>query len=96
MSVAGGTTLYDGAQSEYGGDPSPTRGKHSGHGNLKVPYETTGISKGSGSNHVSFANDSTDYFASGRPYFVQIGKDGLLPALHKLDKQLKEVSLFCT
>jgi hypothetical protein len=36
-----------------------------------------------------------DYTLEDRPFFVTIGKDGLIGALQKLDKQLVDVSLLC-
>jgi hypothetical protein len=34
---------------------------------------------------------SSDYMLEERPYFVRIGKDGLIGALQRLDKQLQKV-----
>jgi hypothetical protein len=36
---------------------------------------------------------SADYSLEERPFFVPIGKDGILAALQKLDRQLKNVRL---
>jgi hypothetical protein len=37
---------------------------------------------------------TTDYTLEDRPFFVPIGQDGLVAALQKLDRELKEVSDF--
>jgi len=37
-----------------------------------------------------------DYTLEDRPFFVTIGKDGLIGALQKLDKQLVDVRISCT
>ena len=42
--------------------------------------------------------DTADYLETERPFFVKIGKDGLISALQKLDRQLQQVNAlsFCT
>ena len=44
----------------------------------------------------SSANFATavDYMEEERPFFVKIGKDGLIAALQKLDRQLRNVRIF--
>lgn len=50
------------------------------------------------SNHLSTSHPGSkmfvggaDYFDTNRHFFVKIGKDGLIAALNKLDKELQEV-----
>ena len=40
--------------------------------------------------HRMFVSD-TDYLDTNRHFFVKIGKDGLIAALNKLDKELQQV-----
>ena len=42
--------------------------------------------------HITFTQ-TVDYLAEERPFFVKIGKDGLISALQKLDRQLKNVCI---
>ena len=37
--------------------------------------------------------ETADYLKTDRPFFVSIGKDGLIAALQKLDGQLQNVSI---
>lgn len=41
-----------------------------------------------------FFVQTANYFEHDRKFLIHIEKDGLLPALHKLDAQLKEVRTF--
>lgn len=36
---------------------------------------------------------ATDYMDENRPYFVKVGKDGVLPAIQKLDLEMRNVGL---
>ena len=36
---------------------------------------------------------AADYIDQSRPYFVKIGKDGVIPALHKLDVEMRNVGV---
>ena len=91
MSVAGNTTLV-GAHSDIGLHDFEDF-HHGGSKSLKVPVsETTGISASSKRPQAPFATTGTEDIAEGRPFFVKIGKDGVLSALRKLDQLLDTVS----
>ena len=63
---------------------------------LSVDSTTTGVGAAlKGKEHASSEPFITlADIGRDRPYFVKIGKDGVLPALNKLDDHLKAVRLF--
>ena len=93
-SVGDATTVVDGhatSASYYG---------HAGHHNGKPRYvgeDSPTLKKpshrGGAERELSVGNFATavDYMEEERPFFVKIGKDGLIAALQKLDRQLRNV-----
>lgn len=89
LSVAGNTTVVNGGASEQGSldDREPSS---SGTGKKIAFAETTGVSA---QRHLQLDPfmKTTDYLEESRPFFVKIGKDGVLPALKKLNDLLVAV-----
>ena len=87
LSVAGNTTVVNGSGSERGSytdEPSTSSGK-------KIAFaETTGISAQRRTHPDPFMK-TTDYLEEDKPFFVKVGKDGVLPALQKLNDLLVAV-----
>ena len=90
MSIAGNTTVVGGA-SDIGSHDFDDFG--SPNGIKKFPMaETTGVSASASKRpKVPFVSADNLDIAEGRPFFVKIGKDGVLAALKKLDAQLTSV-----
>ncbi len=84
-SVGDATTVVDGH--------AATTSYHA-HGNGKVRHYEEGAPLKKPLRELSAANFATavDYMEEERPFFVKIGKDGLIGALQKLDRQLRNVS----
>lgn len=78
----GGTTVFgdgvaNGATSEYAKVPGKAHIAHN------IPMELAPI---------KFGQSPVDYDAKNKSLFIRIEDDGVLPALHKLNRQLKNVS----
>ena len=84
-SVADGTTVIGGPMSNVG-DMS--------YMNDSFPKKPSTYGKSSSVPGPSSKNlfETADYFDTERPFFIPIGKDGLIVALQKLDVQLRNVS----
>ena len=86
ISVTGNTTVVGGPLSHIGDtdymmngrDSSPSKKANTG----KLTYSSPSSRQFS---------ENPDLLAVDRPYFVVIGKDGLIAALRKLDEQLAKV-----
>lgn len=87
MSIAGNTTVIGGGSDigvdEFAHPSSSSNGK-------KISFaETAGLKTRS----ISFGTTDKDYFSEDHPLVVQIGKDGVVDALRKLnDRLVAEVS----
>lgn len=79
-----GTTIVDGTTSV----PPPS---HYHQTNGKARF-AEGPEKPQGSSSANFAA-AVDYMEEERLFFVKIGKDGLIAALQKLDRQLRAVRM---
>ncbi|TDL27669.1 band 7 domain-containing protein [Rickenella mellea] len=97
FSVAGNTTVVDGQTSDAGAngfmdrlDDFPAAPKDSGRKSAKKPRWSAMPPKDEVPRVQEQFVATTDYFEGGdREFLVTIGKSGLLPALQKLDDQLK-------
>ena len=93
-SVGDATTVVEGhaTTASYYGHPSHHNGKprylSEDGATLKKPSHRGGVDR-----ELSVGNFATavDYMEEDRPFFVKIGKDGLIAALQKLDGQLRNV-----
>lgn len=79
-SVGDATTVVGGPSSVAGGPEFFDHGKHGSSSKKPVPRSA----------QPTFVQ-TVDYLEEERPFFVKIGKDGLIAALQKLDRQLKNV-----
>ena len=75
---------------------SPSRHPHNArpaHGKPRIDEEPEFSKSAKPAREFSTANFATtlDYLEEERPFFVKIGKDGLIAALQKLDTQLRNV-----
>ena len=75
---------------------SPSRHPHNArpaHGKPRIDEEPEFSKSAKPARGFSTANFATtlDYLEEERPFFVKIGKDGLIAALQKLDTQLRNV-----
>ena len=72
-------------------ESSPSRYHHNRNGKARIDEEPDFIKsahpKGLSTNFAA----AVDYMEEERPFFVKIGKDGLIAALQKLDRQLRSV-----
>ena len=66
--------------------------KHGAHDKLRINEEPE-FSKPTKGYSANFAAQ-VNYMEDERPFFVKIGKDGLIAALQKLDRQLRNVRTF--
>jgi hypothetical protein len=89
MSTAGGTTVYDRRSSSREGDNSKRLPDHD-DGFPKKPTQLIAKGKLKATFDGPFITD-VDYMSEKRPFFVKIEKDGVLPALKKLDAELQKV-----
>ena len=83
-SVGDATTVVEGH--------APTSSYHAhGNGKARFHHEESALKKPQ--RELSAANfvAAVDYMEEERPFFVKIGKDGLIAALQKLDRQLRNV-----
>lgn len=80
LSVAGATTVVD----DKDANPAPFKA------DLTNGFDAL---KGKGKKQDPF-NIAIDYMDESRPYFIRIGKDGVLTALQKLDLELRNVMFF--
>lgn len=88
LSVGDATTVVNG--------PASTSGSHkhrysdTDHGKQPVQPEIPKAPRSPGK-----LMHTSDYFLTDRPFFVSIGKDGLIAALQKLDLELRNVRASC-
>ena len=78
-----GTTIVSGRLSHVGDADYLTADSSSS----PKKYQPTTFKNARDKNFV----ETADYLATERPFFVAIGKDGLIAALQKLDAQLRQV-----
>ena len=83
LSVAGGTTIVGDNNRKIGDFTEGVNGLGKGQLPHGLPQKR---------NKEPF-NIAVDYMDESRPYFIKIGKDGVIPALHKLDSEMRNVSL---
>lgn len=87
MSTTGNTTVIGGGASDIGSNYDD------GFVSKKSPIaETAGIGASPKRVRIPLMTQDANNVALERPFFVTIGKDGVLPALQKLDEQLSKVS----
>ena len=84
LSAVDGTTVYGGGTSNIG-DTSYLY--------EKKPYTGKAAHSPVLPTHIEAPFETAEYMNTERPFFVAIGKDGLIAALQKLDTQLRNVSL---
>lgn len=80
-----------------GGSPSvagPLKDRANDHADRDLPFKPHHSENGDRTVHAVSGNfvKEADYLLGDRPFFVSIGKDGLIAALQKLDMQLRNVS----
>lgn len=93
-SIMDNTTVVDGTHSTLGDNDfhmEPSSSLLKNMNGLK-PHSS---SPGKYNSNVASKNlrDTADYLETERPFFVKIGKEGLISALQKLDNQLRQVGI---
>lgn len=88
MSTAGGTTIYGGRSSTDERDNLKLIRDHD-DGPVK-PTQTIAKGKLKATFDGPFITD-VDYMSEKKPFFIKIEKDGVLPAIKKLDAELQKV-----
>jgi hypothetical protein len=93
-SVAGATTVVGGGDRDLPGTLGKDSTAHfdgfgSGNGTM-LEGKLPGAKAREGKRSAAFVI-AAEYMDESRPYFIKIGKDGVIPALQKLDAEMRNV-----